>query len=136
MYHYEKSKDYRLWPKLTDEHIYPNSFQKMKVKYASQVLSHRASVALNWFADSKILPVASKITASFSDKMNRLFDILNSSQLDNSHIFKGSEKQINFLNEMSDLFENLKAADETGKEVSFFLDGQLLSKGFWSYGKC
>nr|CAH7742160.1 unnamed protein product [Callosobruchus chinensis] len=32
MYHYEKSKDYRLCPKLTDEHIYPNSFQKMKVK--------------------------------------------------------------------------------------------------------
>nr|CAH7731266.1 unnamed protein product [Callosobruchus chinensis] len=105
----------------------------MKVKYASQVLSHSVSVALNWFADFKILPVASKVTANFSDKMNRLFDILNSSHLNNFHVFKGSEKQINFLNEMSDLFKNLKAADETGKEVTYrmkFLFGwQITIKG-------
>nr|CAI5850948.1 unnamed protein product [Callosobruchus analis] len=55
--------------------------------------------------------------------MNRLFDILNSSHLNNFHVFKHCEKQINFLNEMSDLFKNLKAADETKKMANYYKRG-------------
>lgn len=118
MYQYDKSKDYRLCPKLTDEHIYPNSFQKMKVKYASQVLSHSTSVALNWFVDFKLVPPEARVTATFIDNMNRLFDILNSSHLNNFHVFKGTEKQINFLQKMITFFKNLKVINEKGKDVT------------------
>ncbi|VEN45922.1 unnamed protein product [Callosobruchus maculatus] len=37
-YSHDKTKQHRLAPKLTDDHIYPNNFQKMKVKLACQVL--------------------------------------------------------------------------------------------------
>lgn len=133
MYNYDKSKDYRLCPKLTDEHIYPNSFQKMKVKYAAQVLSHSVSVALNWFVDFKLLPSAAKLTADFLHKMNNLFDILNSSHLNNFNIFKGSEQHINFLNEMITFFKELKIVNHMGKEmtktVKFTFGWQLTIKG-------
>lgn len=36
----------RLCPKLTRKHIYPNSFEKMKVKYATQVFSYTVSSAI------------------------------------------------------------------------------------------
>lgn len=69
-------------PKLTDRHVAPNAFQKMNVKLATQVLSHtcssavRTGVSINTFSDSiksKALP-----TAIFLEKMDSLFDCLNS----------------------------------------------------------
>lgn len=116
MYNFDKLKDYKLCPKLTHEHIYPNSFQKMKVKYASQLLSHSTSVALNWFVDFKLLP--SESNSKFYKRHEGLFDILNSSHLNNFHIFKGTKEQIDFLQKMIKLFSNLKVINEKGKEVT------------------
>ncbi|CAH1382988.1 unnamed protein product, partial [Tenebrio molitor] len=39
MYNNDKMYDKRGVPKLTDSHISPHNFEKMKVKYAAQVLS-------------------------------------------------------------------------------------------------
>lgn len=47
-------------PKLTHKHIYPNSFEKIRVKLATQVYSHTCSVAvqtlaeINKFSDRKL----------------------------------------------------------------------------------
>lgn len=118
MYQYEKLKAYRLAPRLTDEHIYPNNFQKMKVKLASQIFSHSVTVALNTYVDFKVLPVSAIATASFIGKMNSFFDVLNSCSLLNYDVFMGTEKQVRLLEEMSNFFVNVKAIEKSGKEVT------------------
>lgn len=49
LYDADKNKQCRIAPKLTDANINLNNFQRMKVKYASQVLSNTVSVALNTY---------------------------------------------------------------------------------------
>nr|XP_015839362.1 PREDICTED: uncharacterized protein LOC103314391 [Tribolium castaneum] len=43
LFNLEKNKELRMAPKLSEAHIHPTNFQKMKVKYAAQVLSSTAS---------------------------------------------------------------------------------------------
>lgn len=114
-YNYDKVKEYRLCPKLSNDHIYPNNFQKMKVKLASQVFSHSVAAALNTYIDFQFLPQDAKITAKFIKNMNDLFDLLNSCHLNNFNAFMGTERQVTFLNEMLALFENLKILNHDKK---------------------
>lgn len=67
----------RMAPKLTDKHIKPNTFQKMKVKYATQLISHTVSAALKSAVEVKKLDSSALKTADTIEKMNDLFDILN-----------------------------------------------------------
>lgn len=46
LYQIDSKNDIRCCPKLTKSHLSPNNFQKMKVKLATQVLSHRVSSAM------------------------------------------------------------------------------------------
>jgi len=48
-YTIDKKAQFRAAPKLTDSHINPNNFEKMKVKYAAQVLSHSVSAGINTY---------------------------------------------------------------------------------------
>lgn len=57
--------------KLTIRHIYPNTFDKMKVRYAAQILS--SSVA------NAVKEMGHPIFAKFIRMMNQFFDICNSS---------------------------------------------------------
>lgn len=118
LYNRDKIKEYRLCPRLTDNHIFPNNFEKMKVRYASQVLSHSVAVALNTYIDFGVLSIEAKPTAIFIQKMNDLFDLLNSCHLNNYNAFMGTEKQNDFLKTMLHLFENVKVVDNNGKEVT------------------
>jgi len=68
----------RLAPKLTDSHIYPGPFQKMKVSYASQVLSGTVAAAMKTCIHGGTLPPTAETTSIFIDYMDKLFDILNS----------------------------------------------------------
>lgn len=45
-YNKDKELAIRAAPKLTEKHIWPSNFCKMKVKYASQILSHTVAAAL------------------------------------------------------------------------------------------
>lgn len=103
-----KKKAIRLCPKLTDEHMFPSSFQKMKVKYASQIFSHSLSAALNTYIYFKTLPPEAMHTAKFIQTINDLFDLLNSSHLNNFNAFMGTEKQLQFLEEIKHLLDDLK----------------------------
>lgn len=46
LYEIESSKDLRMAPKLSEAHIYPINFQKMKEKYAAQVFSSTVASGL------------------------------------------------------------------------------------------
>ena len=45
-YNKDKKLPIRAAPKLTDKHIKPNNFAKMKVKYATQILSHTVAASI------------------------------------------------------------------------------------------
>lgn len=39
LYHIESKRDVRMVTKLTEAHVYPTGFQKMRVKFATQIFS-------------------------------------------------------------------------------------------------
>ncbi|XP_077494730.1 uncharacterized protein LOC144105484 isoform X1 [Amblyomma americanum] len=71
----------RLAKKLKEQHIYRMPFADMRVKYATQVFSESVSVALLTLIAIQELPVDAKFTAEFTERMDKLFDCLNSSAL-------------------------------------------------------
>ena len=87
LYEKDQKNENRLAPKLTEAHINPNNFQKMKVKLATQLLSRT---------------VAAITTANFILCMDSLFDIINSDCRTHSKIYKqafvNADYQVNFLN--------------------------------------
>lgn len=120
--YWEDDKKYplRFTPKLTDKHINPNGFQKMKVRYATQVLSATTAASLNAYTWLKILPEEAKDTAELLALFDKLFDLLNSSSFKVrkkwNRPFKGTDEQINFLYYMLKLLQNLKLIDPVTKK--------------------
>lgn len=85
LYEYEQNCSTKLCPKLTSRHIYPNAFEKMRVKLATQALSRTVAAGIKTmhefgtFSDSCCNFALS--TANFIEKIDRLFDNLNSRNL-------------------------------------------------------
>ena len=69
---YEKDKalPIRATPKLTEKHISPNNFSKMKVKYATQVISHTVAAPLCTYASVGVLSSSAMGTAEFLSKFD------------------------------------------------------------------
>ncbi|XP_064462001.1 uncharacterized protein LOC135372284 [Ornithodoros turicata] len=74
----------RLSPKLTDNHIHPTAFKRMKVKLATQVLSNSVSTGIAVLISWGCMPPAATETSEFLLKMDQLFDCLNSSSVEQS----------------------------------------------------
>lgn len=55
----------RLAPKLTDAHINPNPFQKMKVRYASQIFSATVAAGMRTCIEGGILSTTAETTVMF-----------------------------------------------------------------------
>lgn len=112
----------RAAPKLTTSHIQPNSFEKMKVKYASQIFSNTVAAGLNVYIRFGELPQEACTTQQFVGKINNLFDVLNSSNLFGAtkfqNAYKGTEDQNYFLQECLQLFDNLIVRDWKGDNVT------------------
>ncbi len=71
----------RAAPKLTDKHIWPNNFAKMKVKYATQILSHTVAASIFMYVSVGGLPSSAMETAECISKFNSLFDCDNASTI-------------------------------------------------------
>ncbi|KAK9737930.1 Transposase IS4 [Popillia japonica] len=108
----DKIKQYRLAPRLTDMHLYPSNFQKMKVKLASQVFSNSVTVGLNTYISFNELPQSATFTAHFIEDMDKLFDVLNSSRFKDCKplqaAFIGNSAQVTVLQKMKSFFEEVK----------------------------
>lgn len=73
----EKFNDCRAVPKLSDRHLFPNSFEKMNVKLAAQVFSHTVYAALcTGIETGELTHPSCKATAEFIKKMNKFFDCM------------------------------------------------------------
>lgn len=110
---------------MTDTHINPNNFQRMKVKYAAQVFSRSVSAGMNTYISFGSLPAAATFTAEFIEKFNKLFDILNSSKVYSSDLnkqaFTNTNKQTTFLNETKDFLQRVKVIRKDGKDITNFI---------------
>ncbi|XP_049516658.1 uncharacterized protein LOC119437561 isoform X2 [Dermacentor silvarum] len=95
----------RLAPKLTERHIYQKPFSNMKVSRAVQVLSSSVSIAIMTLVYVNELPSSAIATANFCERMDKLFDALNSSspkkysQKLRYAIKKGQNELVKFLRE-------------------------------------
>ena len=67
----------RMAPKLTERHLNPNGFTKMRVKLATQVISHTVAAALNTYVSLQALPGAALGTAQLLSKFDKIFDCCN-----------------------------------------------------------
>ncbi|KAI4468165.1 thap domain-containing protein 9 [Holotrichia oblita] len=121
-YNQDKKQSFRLAPSLSDAHLSPNNFQKMKVKLAAQILSASVAAALNTYIALNFLPAAAMATATFISKIDNLFDVLNSQSFSSTKIlnrpFKGDKSQMKVLDEMLELFRNLTILNENGVDVT------------------
>jgi len=98
--------------KITDAHIRPNSFQKMSVKLAAQVLSHTMSSTIRTCISTKELKSeTANNTADFVEFIDKLFDCLNSRTLYNSNPYNcaltNNSIVKDFLSKACDYFKNL-----------------------------
>jgi DNA transposase THAP9 len=125
-YNSDVERTHRLAPKLTEKHINSGPFQKMKVKYASQVFSKTVFCAMSTSMTDGSLSIEAKQTIQFIDSMDNLFDIFNSqvkikpleADIDSDDEplgekrfclpYKNLDYQKQFLLSMFNFFKNLK----------------------------
>ena len=79
LYDLEKAHVIKKAPQLSRDHIYPKLCQKMRVKLAAQVLSHRTAAAIR--SSAAQLASTAGDTADLIEVFNNAFDFLNSSNL-------------------------------------------------------
>lgn len=121
-YNQDKKKPYRAAPKLTDSHIYPTNFEKMKVKLSVQVLSSSVASGMYTYLSLGALPEDALGTIEVIEMFDKLFDLLNS--IDNTHpnifktVYRGQVFQNDFLDEMWLFLSNLKIYNKEGKDVT------------------
>lgn len=98
----------RLAPKLTDDHIYKRPFNSMKVKFATQVFSQTVSTALSVMIAVGALDGAAEPTAKFIERIDNLFDCLNSKSSKTTdprkynYAISANSKHLKFLREALD----------------------------------
>jgi hypothetical protein len=123
VYNRDQQQSLRCCPKLTKKHINPNGFEKMKVKYATQVLSQTvASTLLTYVALGAISPTAAA-TAELISKFDNLFDCLNSSSLNSAKVYKKPIREgsihVQYITEMLELIASIKVIDkQTNEDVT------------------
>ncbi|KAJ3641856.1 hypothetical protein Zmor_028327 [Zophobas morio] len=111
-YNRDKNLTNRCAPRLTNAHIAPGKFEKMRVKYATQVLSATVAGSLHTYIELKGLPEDATGTMEFVAFFDKLFDIFNSSKLypckQYAKPFSGQPFQIEFLQNALEFLQKLK----------------------------
>ena len=113
-YNYDKQTEIRMAPKLTDDHFELPYNRKMKVNLAAQVLSHTVAAGINTMIRSKEFSNHASITANFVNKIDGIFNLMNSNQRysNKPHGNAITDESIIFIDEMIGIFSNLKTLKE------------------------
>jgi len=112
---YAENQIIRSMHNLTEAHIKPDNFQKMRVKLATQVFSHHVSTAIFAAASTNLFNNQEKeialSTANFIFKLNKLFDNMNS-----TNKFSKNPDKCALSIDQTNIFENLKQSVEWIKQ--------------------
>ena len=108
----DSSKPIRIASRLTKRHIEMPPFTAMRVKYATQVLSHSVAAGMSLMAQWGIIPAEAQHTAAFIENMDQLFNAFNSMTLKNGarmrHAISDGTVHKAFLQKMLILLKELK----------------------------
>ena len=123
LYDLDTKNPIRCCPKLTKQHIAPNNFEKMRVKLATQVMSHTVSSAMLMAISGNVLPAYAAGTAEFLARFDEIFDCLNSSsfksQKPRNRPITSKSDHCQFMDQMCSFVKSLKVRDVvTGKDVT------------------
>ncbi|XP_073946463.1 protein interacting with Ttk69 and Sin3A isoform X4 [Choristoneura fumiferana] len=136
-YEFDQKKTFKQAYKLTNSHINPNGCEKMKVRYATQLLSRSVASGLSTCIDFEVIDESARHTVEFVIMMNDLFDALNSSTMSHCYSHKnafcGYDQQIDFFNKMLTFFQELKImnskkASDVTKTAKFIQGFQITIK--------
>jgi hypothetical protein len=112
----------RMAPKLCKSHVEPTKFERMRVKYATQVLSATVAAALETYVNLNALPKEALGTTEFVRHFNNLFDMFNSSKLYNKKVynrpFSGTDIQLKFLDETLTLLKSMRVFNGKQKDIT------------------
>lgn len=121
-YNLDKNFPVKATHKLTDSHIKPTNFEKMKVKLATQVFSNSVYVGMTFYMAFNRLPVVATETAKCIERVDKLFDILNSAETLASKkynaAFKNEEFQNHFLTDCLLFLEKLEIRDKCNINIT------------------
>ena len=139
-YHFDKSHEIQLVPKLTDKHINLPPFTLMHVNLAAQVLSHSVAAGISFLVRAGIMPESAKAAAQFVEYFDVLFNTFNSQTIKPSktlqNAFNDTSGHQAFLQESLNLLSNITTNSSvelpcvTGWQTSI---NALL--GLWQYLK-
>ncbi|KAK7169962.1 hypothetical protein R3I94_000258 [Phoxinus phoxinus] len=94
LYTYDSKQDIRLCCRLTKKHVHLLPFASMRVRFATQVLSHSVAVGIKTLAQVKQLTGQAQrnymAAAKFCENFDGIFNCFNSKQLKDSHKLKSA----------------------------------------------
>ncbi|CAB3977246.1 THAP domain-containing 9 [Paramuricea clavata] len=115
LYKIDIQNSIRCCPKLTNKHMHPNGFLKMKVKLATQVLSHSVAAALMMAISGGLLPTSASGTAELVSHFDDIFDCLNSSTFSTpkecNRPMTASSKHMQTMKEKLQFIKKIKVID-------------------------
>jgi hypothetical protein len=115
----------RIAPKLTKSHLQPTNFEKMRVKFATQVLSASVAAGLETYILLGSLPQKAIGTKDFVARFDKLFDLFNSSQYGSPKQFhkpfSGAPFKVEFLEETLIFLDKLLVFNKDGKNVTNYM---------------
>jgi hypothetical protein len=118
----------RMAPKLTKLHIFVRDFSKVKVKLATQILSHSVAAGFRALVSFKIMSEEGNETADFVEKIDTLFDLLNiSTDCDRNKVDKSGRFLIENLGVLDKCFEFIKSIEVPTKKRPDCLRGLALT---------
>jgi len=121
-YNVDSQQKFRLAPRLTDKHINLPAFSKMKVKLATQVLSHSVAAGIETHIALASLPAEATGTADFCDRFDKLFDCFNSSAPFAVNKFiraiKADTEHFDHLSDAAKWLKSLKVLRKDGRDVT------------------
>lgn len=128
LYECEQNQTTKLCPKLTSKHIYPNTFERMRVSFATQTFSRtvvagiKTMVDFNKFSDN-VEPVALS-TAKFIEKLDTIFDNLNSRMLRDANPNKSALQKNNIVHKnMLKMYDYIDRITPATKRTIYCLNG-------------
>ena len=120
IYERDRTQNLRCCPKLTEKHINPNGFMKMKVKLATQTISQTVASTMSTYISLGALPPSAMGTAELISNFDNIFDCLNSSSLSSTKIYKQAMSENSphhkFIADMLEFIASIKVIDKRNQE--------------------
>ena len=112
LYEQDSSLPIRMIPKVTRKHIELPGFSHLRVKYATQVLSHSVAAAITTYVSLGIFDQEDIHTAEFVEQMDKLFNCFNSTGPTGTQKYRyaisQSSDHLVFLDEAYHWLENVR----------------------------